>query len=818
MFIHYLKIAWRNLLKYKIQNTISVLSLAVGVVCFAITLYIMKSVVLDIYLSEIDKSVVTVHLYKMTEEQYKNRKTLDENFADIQLDDEEWLDHNIYTRLNECDIPSMRDAHFASVFMGKDTEYETKEGERKILKSTYGVCSPRFFHYKWYTSAVTGERIPEMKEGTVLITADIRDKVYGKGADPRGLAIYDAFNGETVTIDDVLNTADHLDDSFSGIFIVGKVPPPIYRSKGLRIELVPGTTAAQLHKELSSAMPEYYFTYTVNDFDWGDEGVIAVVFVFAILFLGCSVLLIAAVGYLKMQLQLFSLRSRELALRRIMGARPRQLIALLAIEILIVFILTSFVSVVIVSALAHYALPVIYKIHGGIVFNLDAIYSTSQWVILCTLLVTVLVASAIVQRQLRKPVGLRVGRSGHPRTVGQSIMISVQMAVSMFLILAILGLFYLINDTYSEQRDVLPDDSSRYRRALVVGGAFLGEADHLPDLKNKLMHTGTIEHISFAILKPLTAPVIDNELLMHYIERMDDKGNIQEYEYSYTVSDEGIFENLGIKITPECPRGKERNTTAVYVRTEEAERLRLKWGLSPSPDTRVKQPFGGRSYTLIGYAKALQHYSYAAYNDYTPAFWIVDEELTRVEGYHVFNYIIFPKRGLYSNCEEVMEKIYRDAHPGSVNDVPLSCLYDSWFSQMKIMELFSRLALLLVFVSILSIVASVYSSISLESRGRQKEVALRKVHGAKRGDIMRLFGGYYIRLLSVAAAFVAAVWLLLTVILHSFTEPFGLFEWLEIFAYLLASVLIVSFVTLTTIAHKIYKVGKINAADVIKKE
>lgn len=56
MFIHYLKIAWRNLLKYKIQNTISVLSLAVGVVCFAITLYIMKSVVLDIYLSEIDKS------------------------------------------------------------------------------------------------------------------------------------------------------------------------------------------------------------------------------------------------------------------------------------------------------------------------------------------------------------------------------------------------------------------------------------------------------------------------------------------------------------------------------------------------------------------------------------------------------------------------------------------------------------------------------------------------------------------------------------------------------------------------------------------
>ena len=39
MVKHYLKIAIRNLLKYKLQNIISILCLAVGVVCFTVTFH-----------------------------------------------------------------------------------------------------------------------------------------------------------------------------------------------------------------------------------------------------------------------------------------------------------------------------------------------------------------------------------------------------------------------------------------------------------------------------------------------------------------------------------------------------------------------------------------------------------------------------------------------------------------------------------------------------------------------------------------------------------------------------------------------------------
>ncbi len=807
MLKHCFKTAWRNLLKYKAQNVISILSLAIGVVCFAITLVLMKSLVFDVYFSEIDTGKVSVSAYKLTEEQYKNRATLDENLADIQYNDEVRIDYNFVKRLNSLEIPSMREVHFQSMIVGVDTEYETPDGKRKKLMSNYAYCSPRFFHYQWYRSAVTGDRIPELREGDVLITADIRDKVYGKGADPRGLVIY---GDKQLRICDVIETSDHLNHSFSGIFIVSRLPGKYYSTPEISIELAPGATPAQLQKELSQAMPEYYFTYRFNEFDWGDEGVFFVVIIFAVLFLGCSVLLIAVIGFMKMQLQLFSLRSRELALRRTMGARPLQLCTLLGVEIIIVFIFAAFASLVVTAILAGYALPMFYKLHGGIVFNMDAVYGIAMWIMVGTLFIALLVATVTVYRYLRLPVGMRVGRSGHPRSAGQSIMLSVQLGVSMILILAILGLFYVIKENFKDQAAVLPDDSSFYRRSMIMGYG------RIPDFNNRIMQTGTVAHVSQAYLVHSSSPTLDAELMMHYIEPNDENG---WYDYSYTITDEHLFDNLGIKVTADCPADNKRCTTGVYVRTEELARLREKWGLKALPNACTRNLYKERSYTLIGYAKALQHYSYMASKDYTPAYWIVDGDVDEInEKYYRAEHIIFPKRGMYGRCEDAVTALFRESQPDNLNDAPISCLYDSWFSRFRFMELLGKLAMLLVAVSILCIVSSVYSAIALECRGRQKEVALRKIHGAKSRDIMLLFGTYYVRLLMMAGIFVAVVAALIIVVVSSYIEPLSIADVVTLCCYILLAILIVAFVTLVTIGNKIYRVSRINAADVIKSE
>ena len=115
--------------------------------------------------------------------------------------------------------------------------------------------------------------------------------------------------------------------------------------------------------------------------------------------------------------------------------------------------------------------------------------------------------------------------------------------------------------------------------------------------------------------------------------------------------------------------------------------------------------------------------------------------------------------------------------------------------------------------------ASVYSAISLECRGREKEVALRKIHGAHPRHIVRLFGVYYLRLLCIAALIVAVISSVpLAIFKVSVGNDIPTKEWLIVIGGLVFSQLLISAITLSTIARKIYRVSRINPAEVIKKD
>ena len=154
-----------------------------------------------------------------------------------------------------------------------------------------------------------------------------------------------------------------------------------------------------------------------------------------------------------------------------------------------------------------------------------------------------------------------------------------------------------------------------------------------------------------------------------------------------------------------------------------------------------------------------------------------------------------------------------------MNEPPIQDLYEEWFKSVRMIEMMRQLCLILVIVSILCIVASVYSAIALESRGRQKEVALRKIHGAHTRDIILLFGKYYLRLLAISAVIVSIISCAVITVVHVYSPDSGIkndLPWLIL--YLILAILIVVAVTLLTISHKIWKVSKIHPAEVVKKE
>jgi ABC-type lipoprotein release transport system permease subunit len=129
-----------------------------------------------------------------------------------------------------------------------------------------------------------------------------------------------------------------------------------------------------------------------------------------------------------------------------------------------------------------------------------------------------------------------------------------------------------------------------------------------------------------------------------------------------------------------------------------------------------------------------------------------------------------------------------------------------------------HLAYLLVFICLLVLVLSVYSSISLDAATRQKEIAVRKINGARKKDILKHFILPYVT--TYLVTFII-VYPLLCCLMYWATQggakmqrslieyycPYGVF------------ILVVTLgLLLLTTWHKIKLIMKVNPADVIRRE
>ena len=697
--------AWRNLLKYKVQNIISIACLAVGVVCFAITVHIMFNFARNLYYSSIDQGRPVFTIYEMSEEEFKNTAKHDANGADRQLPMVN-ITKAFIDRLYSMELPAMKEVHGIVLIMISNFEFEDNTPQPKTYLATFAQCSPRRYHYLGYRSAITGERIPELNEGDVIITDDLRDKVFGKGVDPRGFRILTEIDGSQRTIRDVVNISERLEDFYNNAVIYCQKNYIAERQynhiNSLMIELAEGYTAQQLREQLAGALPEYYVALRWNAWDWTNEGLFYLTIIGVGLLLGSSVLLIGAVGFLKMQLQLFSLRAREMALRRTMGAKPRHLFMLLVTEMAIMFAFTAIATLLITVQLSRYALSTIQRLNDGILFDVGVIVETGMWICLATLLCSLVVAFISLYRQLHSPVGMRVGRSGHPRTKGQSVMLGTQFAISMMLTFAVLGAFYALNVIAEQEYGSHTENKTPYRKTLM---ARMTSVD--PDFANKIAQNKDVEHISKCIYACCDSegPEVDEGLITHTRKYMDTDGTILGHAYSFLASDEELFYLLDIEISEDKPKdeNQQKHISAIYVRTEEVERLREKWDLPISRDVQTRRLYKDRSYTLIGYAPALIGYRPGSHS--TPSFWIVDDDvtwqdLTNFKELRAYspeaNYLIFPKDGKYAKVEDALTDLWREAQPGNMNDVPVDNLYEEWFKGIRVLELMRELCLLLV--------------------------------------------------------------------------------------------------------------------------
>ena len=150
----------------------------------------------------------------------------------------------------------------------------------------------------------------------------------------------------------------------------------------------------------------------------------------------------------------------------------------------------------------------------------------------------------------------------------------------------------------------------------------------------------------------------------------------------------------------------------------------------------------------------------------------------------------------------------------------MDCTYDISFTEdqfYKGLEKEKHLKNLILAMGIVCIVISIFgvwSMISLACLERRREIAVRKVHGAKIRDILAIFAKEYgaVVLISMGVAFITG-YLIMHQWIQRFTRQATISWW--IYAGIFAATVLVIFIT---VIHKVIKTANENPAEVIKSE
>ena len=123
---------------------------------------------------------------------------------------------------------------------------------------------------------------------------------------------------------------------------------------------------------------------------------------------------------------------------------------------------------------------------------------------------------------------------------------------------------------------------------------------------------------------------------------------------------------------------------------------------------------------------------------------------------------------------------------------------------------------IMAFISLLIVVLSIYSTISLDAVTRQKDIAIRKINGAGKLDIVRHFILPY--LITYGVTFIIVYPLLVNCFLLIVGEYHNFLSWTFIITYGIAMFIGTTALLVAVTWHKISLIMKVNPAEVIRRE
>ncbi|MDE6521432.1 MAG: FtsX-like permease family protein, partial [Muribaculaceae bacterium] len=121
-------------------------------------------------------------------------------------------------------------------------------------------------------------------------------------------------------------------------------------------------------------------------------------------------------------------------------------------------------------------------------------------------------------------------------------------------------------------------------------------------------------------------------------------------------------------------------------------------------------------------------------------------------------------------------------------------------------------------VSLLICAMSIFSTIALDTRARRKEIAVRKVNGAKSRDIYRMFGRVYLVMIVVSIFIAVPVCILFNQVVESMLTELSPDSTLSPLWPIILGISVVILLIATIVGWQIHKVMQVNPSKIIAKE
>ncbi|MDE6637453.1 MAG: FtsX-like permease family protein, partial [Muribaculaceae bacterium] len=773
------------LMKYKLQTLISIVSIAIGIV----TLSLVHSLISAYRLPSIFYESYYDRAYKV---RFNSSNNGDGH-------------RNVIRAIRKDGGPKSAEKLTVSIWncISIPTEFQLSDSTIRKGQVAIRLMDQEYADFIGLRSSVTGKKIRKLKHGEAIVSANFA-KAKFQEKNPIGAVQTFTLLSELpipVTIVDVYDPVPLSDwpmDNDGFYFCYGNGMEDYdfsnsFFTEAVYVILKEGCTKQQLLKEINDAIKPFDLTAEIIKVSDNPE-IKKIIAIRALSYLiGSLILLAAIIGFLRIQTQMFRMRRHELALRIVNGASRIKLFGLLFAEVAITICCAVALALFLGFFLQDFLDKKLDYFMDSSVFKVSNLWLCSIAIGGCLIVICSITAWLTLRSVCQTNHGLSVYlRRSHHRLFHQ-VMLGIQIVIVM---IVVSSTFILLN---AEDKIIeachMPENDSDLKEYLywepdnMTFNELYDEIKRLPDLEK--------------IVKYATEYMRVQEI--HGNPELSDYSKYNSLFNVYCTDDTTILSSLGIDIQW---LNKNIDRTKCLLIDEKLYSEFKELGVLDHNTLSIGESYNGFTLPVGGIIRSI------AYDMQGDKIIAISPEWGTFSNK---NQILIPKPGKGKSLLQSVNETIERVDPEDFNKRIFK-----YREKVNVMpDLVESLRIggwILCCVSLIICAMSILSTITLDTRGRRKDVAIRKVNGAKSWDIYKKFGKIYVIMLLISLALAIPVCILFNQMVEERVAEIVPGSTLSPVVPLILGIAIVSLLIILIVWWQIRKMIRIYPAKIIAKE